>query len=113
MANKHPLRNRRINYRDGWFFVTFQVAHNKSVLGAIAEARCNLTPLGRRLVPLWMAMRQHHEELWTDAFVVMPNHFHAIVQLAPGTSPGATIHSPSRTPGACPQSRDKTHDAPI
>ena len=83
MANKHPLRNRRINYRDGWFFVTFQVAHNKSVLGAIAEARCNLTPLGRRLVPLWMAMRQHHEALWTDAFVVMPNHFHAIVHIHP------------------------------
>ena len=32
---RKSLRNANINYRNGWFFVTSQVAHNKSILGAI------------------------------------------------------------------------------
>ena len=32
---RKSLRNANINYRNGWFFVTSQVAHDKSILGAI------------------------------------------------------------------------------
>lgn len=32
---RKSLRNANINYRNGWFFVTSQVAHNKLILGAI------------------------------------------------------------------------------
>ncbi len=34
------LRNANINYRNGWFFVRSQVAHNKSILGAIVGEEC-------------------------------------------------------------------------
>ena len=40
------LRNSRINYRFGWFFVTFQVFQNKSELGAIVGDKCVLNALG-------------------------------------------------------------------
>ena len=30
LAFRKSLRNAAINYRNGWFFVTSQVAHNKS-----------------------------------------------------------------------------------
>lgn len=43
----NPLRNPAINYGDGWFFVTAQVAHNKSQFGVVAGGRCELNELGR------------------------------------------------------------------
>ena len=39
---RKSLRNANINYRNGWFFVTSQVAHNKSILGAIVGEECVL-----------------------------------------------------------------------
>ena len=38
-----------INYRNGWFFVTSQVAHNKSIFGVIVGERCELNALGREV----------------------------------------------------------------
>jgi hypothetical protein len=46
---RKSLRNANINYRNGWFFVTFQVAHNKSIFGAIVGERCELNELGRQV----------------------------------------------------------------
>lgn len=75
------LRNANINYRNGWFFVTWQTAHNKSIFGAIMGARCELNELGRRVEEYWREMPAKYPELELDEFVVMPNHFHAIVRI--------------------------------
>ena len=78
---RKSLRNPNINYRNGWFFVTTQVAHNKCILGAIAQDRCILTPLGEAVRDYWLSMPAKHPELELDEFVVMPNHFHAILRI--------------------------------
>ena len=78
---RKSLRNLRINYRNGWFFVTCQVAHNKCVLGAIAQNRCILTPLGEAVRDYWLAIPRKHPEVELDEFAVMPNHFHAILRI--------------------------------
>ena len=75
------LRNANINYRNGWFFVTWQTAHNKSIFGAIVGDRCELNELGRRVEDYWREMPAKYPELELDEFVVMPNHFHAIVRI--------------------------------
>lgn len=75
------LRNANINYRNGWFFVTWQTAHNKSIFGAIVGDRCELNELGRRVEEYWRGMPSKYPELELDEFVVMPNHFHAIVRI--------------------------------
>lgn len=41
------LCNPNIAYERGWFSVTVQVAHNKSVFGAIVGEECELNELGR------------------------------------------------------------------
>ena len=78
---RKSLRNANINYRNGWFFVTFQVAHNKSIFGAIVGERCELNALGRQVEAYWRAMPSKYPELELDEFVLMPNHFHAIVRV--------------------------------
>lgn len=50
------LRNANINYRNGWFFVTWQTAHNKSIFGAIGGDRCELNELGRKVEKYWREM---------------------------------------------------------
>ena len=75
------LRNANINYRNGWFFVTWQTAHNKSIFGAIVGDRCALNELGRRVEAYWRELPAKYPELELDEFVVMPNHFHAIVRI--------------------------------
>ena len=78
---RKSLRNAAINYRNGWFFVTCQVAHNKSIFGAIVGERCELNDLGRLVEEYWRAMPSKYPELELDEFVLMPNHFHAIVRV--------------------------------
>ena len=75
------LRNANINYRNGWFFVTWQIAHNKSILGAIVGEHCELNALGRKVEEYWRDMPVKYPELELDEFVVMPNHIHAIVRI--------------------------------
>lgn len=76
-----PLRNANINYSNGWFFVTWQTAHNKSIFGAIVGDRCELNELGCRVEEYWRGLPLKYPELELDKFVVMPNHFHAIVRI--------------------------------
>ena len=83
-ANAHfrkSLRNPNINYRNGWFFVTTQVAHNKCALGAIVGDRCVLNALGEAVRDCWLALPTKYPEAELDEFVVMPNHFHAILRI--------------------------------
>ena len=75
------LRNGRINYRFGWFFVTFQVSENKSLLGAIVGENCILTELGLAVKGLIETLPKYNPEVYVDCFVVMPNHVHLILKI--------------------------------
>ena len=78
---RKSLRNAAINYRNGWFFVTCQVARNKSIFGAIVGDRCELNSFGRQVEAYWRELPAKYPELELDEFVLMPNHFHAIVRV--------------------------------
>ena len=75
------LRNGKINYRFGWFFVTFQVFENKSELGAIVGECCVLNALGEAMKNLIETLPKFNHEVFVDAFVVMPNHVHLILKI--------------------------------
>ena len=78
---RKSLRTAAINYRNGYFFVTCQVAHNKSIFGTIVGERCELNSIGRMVEEYWRGLPAKYPELELDEFVVMPNHFHAIVRI--------------------------------
>ena len=75
------LRKGKINYRFGWFFVTFQVFENKSELGAIVGECCVLNALGEAMKNLIETLPKFNHEVFVDAFVVMPNHVHLILKI--------------------------------
>jgi REP element-mobilizing transposase RayT len=80
------LRNGKINYRFGWFFVTFQVFENKSELGAIVGECCVLNALGEAVKNLIETLPKFNHEVFVDAFVVMPNHVHLILKIEDRTT---------------------------
>ncbi len=82
------LRNKNINYEEGWFFVTFQVAQNKSLLGAIVEEQCILNELGNAIEENIQKLPQIYKNVYIDKHVVMPNHIHMIVKLSGSGSGG-------------------------
>ena len=75
------LRNRNINYRSGWWSVSIQVAKNKSIFGVIVGARVVLNALGRAVEEYWRSLPTKYPELELFDFVVMPNHFHALLRI--------------------------------
>ena len=75
------LRNRNINYRSGWWSVSIQVAKNNSIFGAIVGDRVVLNALGRAVEEYWRSLPTKYPELELFDFVVMPNHFHALLRI--------------------------------
>lgn len=75
------LRNPNINYRSGWWSVSIQVAKNKSILGAIVGDKVVLNALGREVEEYWKGLPAKYHELEIFDFVVMPNHFHALLRI--------------------------------
>lgn len=77
----NSLRNPNINYRSGWWSVSIQVAKNKSIFGAIVGDKVALNALGRAVEAYWRALPEKYPELEIFDFVVMPNHFHALLRI--------------------------------
>ena len=78
---RKSLRNANINYSCGWFFVTSQVAHNKSIFGAIVGEKVVLNELGQRVWEYWQGLPAKYPELEVFESVLMPNHFHALIRI--------------------------------
>jgi len=94
---RQMLRSPYIDYCNGRFFVTFQAFHNKSVFGAIVGEKCVLNELGTAVKAAWQSEPEHVAGLSLQEFVVMPNHFHAIVE----------YHAPARRSGPAATSGDR------
>ncbi len=61
--------------------MSIQVAKNKSIFGAIVGERVALNALGRAVEAYWVGLPQKYPELELFDFVVMPNHFHALLRV--------------------------------
>lgn len=78
----------------GMYFITICVQHMESRFGAIDDGGVRLNEAGVMIASTWEANATRYPGVALDAFVVMANHFHAIVFLGtdPGTaSPGVTL----------------------
>ena len=76
------LRNAKINYKRGTFFVTIQAAFNKAIFGAIVGEKCVLNELGKVVEESLKSLGGRYAGVEIDEFVVMPNHIHFIIKIA-------------------------------
>ncbi|MBR4257867.1 MAG: hypothetical protein IKQ17_02425 [Kiritimatiellae bacterium] len=76
------LRNAKINYKRGTFFVTIQAAFNKTIFGAIVGEKCVLNELGKVVEEALKSLGGRYDGVEIDEYVVMPNHIHFIIKIA-------------------------------
>jgi putative transposase len=102
LTNKYHRRSIRLagyDYRAaGAYFVTVCVHRKRPVFGRIVEGKMHLNAYGRIVVEEWERTAAIRAEVELDEFVVMPNHFHAIVFLTHDSAPDTHVGACRRTP---------------
>ncbi|MEM9162343.1 MAG: hypothetical protein AAGC54_04655, partial [Cyanobacteria bacterium P01_F01_bin.4] len=101
--DKHHRRSIRLHGYDyaspGAYFVTLCAYQRQCIFGEIVDGQMRLNEFGQIVESEWQKSAQIRHEIELADYVVMPNHFHAIVWLLPPTEPpvGARGSSPSAT----------------
>jgi putative transposase len=67
----------------GFYFVTICTYEKKCILGAFHEGHLELAALGKAARECWLAIPQHFARVHLNDFVIMPNHLHGIIEIAP------------------------------
>lgn len=87
---KNKFRNETIrlqnwDYRwDGAYFITICTKNREHYFGEITKGKMNLSNIGVLADIFWHEIKNHAKNIKLDAFVVMPNHIHAILILNGG-----------------------------
>lgn len=71
--------------KEGGYFITIDTYHKKRLFGEIVNQSMILSPIGEIVREEWYKSFNIRHELFCDAFVIMPNHLHAIVRIVGGT----------------------------
>jgi REP element-mobilizing transposase RayT len=91
--NKHHRRSIRLQGYDystpGAYFVTICVQHRACLFGAMVNGEMRLNDAGQMIQTCWEQLPQRFPTLRLDAYIVMPNHFHAIAVLVGAPTRGA------------------------
>lgn len=103
--DKHHRRSIRLpgfDYsQEGMYFVTICTKDRRDLFGDVYDGKMNVNPAGNMLQMVWDEMPVHYSGIKTDAFVIMPNHIHAIIILvgaAPRGRPEMILVQPSGQP---------------
>jgi len=65
----------------GGYFVTVAIKDRRCVFGEVVNAKCSLNQFGQIVADQWHWLHDQYAYLVRDEFVVMPNHFHGIVNM--------------------------------
>jgi REP element-mobilizing transposase RayT len=95
LATRKMHRLAGFDYRNRLaYFVTICVAGRKHVFGSVENNAVRLSRRGLIAAAEWQALPTHFPHIELDAFVVMPNHLHAILCFVDDPV-GATLASPA------------------
>jgi REP element-mobilizing transposase RayT len=84
----HSCRRKpvRLAYHDyssvGPYFVTISTHNQRRILSSISSTEVILTNAGETVREIWLSMPGRFPGLVLDEFVIMPNHFHALLAFA-------------------------------
>ncbi len=82
MKNRKNLRLKNYDYsRSGYYFITICTHNRVGFWGTIENGIMTLSDSGVMIGEVWFEMPDRFEDLYLHEFVVMPNHFHAIVEI--------------------------------
>jgi putative transposase len=87
-CNKYRIESSRCqawNYSSpGYYFVTTCTADREHLFGEITNAIMHLNEFGNIVAACWDDLPAHYPNMRPDAFVIMPNHVHMVINLVDG-----------------------------
>lgn len=66
---------------EGLYFITINAANHACLFGTIKDKELYLSEFGQIVAEEWDKSFEMRAELFCDAFVIMPNHIHAILRI--------------------------------
>jgi REP element-mobilizing transposase RayT len=89
--HRHSIRLRGYDYsQEGLYFVTICTQNRECLFGEIADGEMHLNKIGT-MIDRWCKELSHKfQDIVLDTYIVMPNHFHAII-VNTGASVGADL----------------------
>lgn len=106
--NKYRVESARYkkwNYgSEGLYFITINTEDRMNFFGRIKEGKMILSNAGKVALKYWQEIPEHFDNVKLDAYIIMPNHIHGIIELkldpvktlhcnvSQETSPLATLH---------------------
>lgn len=85
--HRHSIRLPGYDYTSaGMYYVTIRTSDYKHLFCRIQHGQVILNEIGYIVQDVWISLPQHHAYVCLDAFVIMPNHIHAIIMLTNNTS---------------------------
>ncbi|KMQ52253.1 transposase [Chitinispirillum alkaliphilum] len=88
--NKYRIESARLQRWDysasAYYFITICVKNRRSIFGSVENNTMNLNRYGKIVYDEWGRTFSIRGNVIADDFVVMPNHFHAIVHIDNGTN---------------------------
>ena len=92
---KHHRRSIRLKGYDysqaGLYFITICVKNRACLFGKIINDKMILNDAGKMVNEQWLVLPQRFTNIQLHEHIVMPNHFHAILEIVPATTVRATL----------------------
>ena len=110
MSNYNPQKHHRRSIRlkgydyslEGLYFITICCQHRAHLFGEVVEGEMILNPFGAIAHAEWQRTSEVRENVALHEFVVMPNHFHSIIEITfkKGNNQVGKFQSPAQTVGS-------------
>ena len=80
--NRRSIRKKNHDYRDpGKYFITLVTHNRKPLFGKVIDGKMELNENGKIVLEEWMRTKELRTMIILHEFVIMPDHFHAILEI--------------------------------
>src|SRR5215510_13859939 len=86
--HRSSIRLKNYNYAEtGLYFVTICIKNKECLFGEIFEEKMELSEMGKIACKEWLKTAELRKNVHLHEFVIMPNHFHAIIEITDNDVP--------------------------
>ncbi|MFA6130936.1 MAG: transposase [Patescibacteria group bacterium] len=80
--NRRSIRLHKYDYSNpGYYFITINTKYSDPIFGTIHNSKIILNENGWVVRNTWDQLPNHYRHIRLDAFIIMPDHFHGIIQI--------------------------------
>jgi REP element-mobilizing transposase RayT len=92
LPSRRSLRLKGYDYsKSGLYFITLCVQHRQHLFGKFVEKDLELNGAGKMVERWYFEMQNKYPNIRCHEMVVMPNHFHCIIEITVGNAPDNTV----------------------